>query len=312
LSGGVNLSVDLGRGLVLPNPVMVASGTFGYGLEYAPFVEIGRLGAVIVKTLTLEPRPGNPGPRIVETPAGMLNAIGLANIGIDDFLKQRLPRLRKSGTPVIVNVYGESPEEFVELVRRVSAADGVAAIEVNLSCPNIEHGHTSRKGALVAQDPEAVARIVTATRAATEMPVIAKLSPNVTDIRPIAQAAEDAGADAVSLVNTITGMAINIETRQPCLANVTGGLSGPAIRPVAVRMVWEAVNTVSIPVIGLGGISCARDAIEFLIAGARAVCVGSATFKNPWTALEVIDGIREYAEKHDIEDINHLVGSIST
>jgi len=242
----------------------------------------------------------------------MLNAIGLANIGIDAFLTQQLPALAKYGMPIIVNIYGESPDEFVELARRLADAQNVAGIEINLSCPNIEHTHSSRRGALVAQDPDAVARIVAAVRESSDMPIIAKLSPNVTDISSIAKSAEQAGADAVSLINTITGMAIDVDTRQPILANRTGGLSGPAIRPVAVRMVWETAQAISIPVIGVGGITCARDALEFIIAGASAVCVGSATFKNPGTVLDVIDGIRHYAETHGISDITDLTGSIDS
>jgi len=306
----VRLEVELGRGLVLPNPVLVSSGTFGYGLEYSAYTDLAGLGGIIVKTLTLEPRAGNPAPRIVETPAGMLNAIGLENIGIDVFLDERLPPLAEYGVPVIVNIYGESAEEFGELATRLSSVDAVAGIELNLSCPNVEHGGASGTGMLVAQDADAVARIVAAARKSAELPLIAKLSPNVTDIRPIARAAADAGADAISLVNTVLGMVVDIETRRPRLANVTGGLSGPAIRPVAVRMVWETASEVDIPVVGIGGIVSARDAIEFMIAGARAIAVGSATFRHPGAALDVRDGIRRHAAAHGISDINELVGSI--
>ncbi len=308
----VELRVDLGRGLVLPNPVLAASGTFGYGQEYASYIDLSQLGGIIVKTLTLDPRAGNPGPRIVETAAGMLNAIGLENIGIDAFLDSRLPKLGAYGVPIIANVYGESVGEFVQLAKRISSVDGVSGIELNLSCPNIEHGGTDAAGFMVAQVPAAVERIVAAVRDATELPLIAKLTPNVTDIRPIARSAEDAGADAVSLINTLPGMAIDIETRRPKLANVTGGLSGPAIHPVAVRMVWETAATVSIPIIGIGGIVAADDAIELLIAGARAVAVGSATFRNPRAALDVIEGLHHYAVAHRIGDINELVGSLET
>jgi len=308
----VRLSVDLGRGLVLPNPVLVASGTFGYGQEYASHVDLSRLGGIIVKTLTLEPRAGNPGPRIVETPAGMLNAIGLENVGIETFLDERLPEARQYGVPIIVNIYGESIDEFVDLAGRVSSADGVSGIELNLSCPNIEHGETGTAALMVAQDPGAVGRVVAAVRRATELPVIAKLSPNVTDIRPVARSAADAGADAVSLINTLVGMAVDVETRQPKLANVTGGLSGPAVHPVAVRMVWETAAAVEVPVIGVGGIVTAVDAIEFIVAGACAVAVGSATFRNPHTAIDVLDAIRGYMVSHGISAINQLVGSIDT
>ena len=308
----VRLSVDLGRGLVLPNPVLAASGTFGYGPEYAPYIDVSKLGGIIVKTLTLEPRDGNPAPRIAETSAGMLNAIGLENVGIETFLDERLPEAKQYGVPLIANIYGESVDEFVTLVERLSSVDGVSGIELNLSCPNIEHGETGAAGLMVAQDPDAVGRVVAAVRRATELPIIAKLSPNVTDIRPIARSAADAGADAVSLINTLLGMAIDIETRQPKIANVTGGLSGPAIHPVAVRMVWETAAAVDVPVIGVGGIVEAEDAIEFIVAGASAVAVGSATFRSPNTALDVLDGIRSYMAAHDITDINQLVGSIET
>jgi len=308
----VRLSVDLGRGLVLPNPVLAASGTFGYGPEYAPFIDVSKLGGIIVKTLTLEPRDGNPAPRIAETSAGMLNAIGLENVGIETFLDERLPEAKQYAVPLIANIYGESVDEFVTLAERLSSVDGVSGIELNLSCPNIEHGETGAAGLMVAQDPDAVGRVVAAVRRATELPIIAKLSPNVTDIRPIVRSAADAGADAVSLINTLLGMAIDIETRQPKIANVTGGLSGPAIHPVAVRMVWEAAAAVDVPVIGVGGIVRAEDAIEFIVAGASAVAVGSATFRSPNTALDVLDGIRSYMATHDISDINQLVGSLET
>jgi len=304
--------VNLGRGLVLPNPVLVASGTFGYGTEYLQYVELSQLGGIVVKTLTLEPRSGNPGPRIVETPAGMLNAIGLQNIGIEAFLREQLPEIQTYGVPIIANIYGESTQEFVELAERLSSADGVSGIELNLSCPNIEHGETGAAGLMVAQDPSAVTRVVDAVRRSTELPVIAKLSPNVTSVQLIARSAVDAGADAISLINTLHGMVVDIETRKPRLANVTGGLSGPAVRPVAVRMVWETANVVDIPVIGIGGITSAADAVEFMIAGAHAVAIGSATFRNPRAALDVIDGIRDYMADHDIGDINHLVGSIES
>lgn len=300
-----DMAVDIG-GIRLKNPVLTASGTFGYGLEFEDLVDLGRLGGIVVKGLSLEPAAGNPPPRIVETASGMLNAIGLENIGIEAFVRDRLPRLGAHGTPVIVNTYARTEEEYAALAARIDAVEAVAGVEVNISCPNVKAG-----GVAFGADPAAAARVVTAVRRNTKKPVIVKLSPNVTDIACIARCVEDSGADAVSLINTITGMAIDIHTRRPKLGNVTGGLSGPAIKPVALRMVWQASGAVKIPVIGIGGIMCAEDALEFLIAGARAVQVGTANFVNPHVSMEIIDGIAEYMKAHDIARIGDIVGSLA-
>lgn len=299
-----DLTTDLG-GLVLQNPVMTASGTFGYGEEFAPYVDLTRLGAIVVKGLALRPVDGNPPPRIVETPCGMLNAIGLENVGIEAFASRKMPFLRRLGIPVIANIYGTSVEEYAELAAAVETIDGVAGVEVNISCPNVKAG-----GVAFGVDPVAAGRVVAAVRRNTRKFVICKLSPNVTDITVIARSAEQAGADALSLINTITGMAVDVETRRPLLANVTGGLSGPAIKPVALRMVWQVCRAVRLPVIGIGGIRTARDALEFLIVGARAVQVGTASFLNPAATIEVLEGIRRYLEERGIECVSRLVGSL--
>ncbi len=294
-------------GLHLKNPVMTASGTFGYGGEFKDLVDLNRLGAIVVKGLSLQPAAGNPPPRIVETPAGMLNAIGLENIGIEAFCKTRLKFLRRLKTPVIVNLYGQQTEDYERLAEIVDEEPDIAAIEVNISCPNVKAGGIAF-GVSAAAAGELTARI----RARTAKPMIVKLSPNVTDIVPIAQAVAAAGANALSLINTITGMAVDIDSRRPKLANVTGGLSGPAIRPVAVRMVWQAARAVDIPVIGIGGIMNHRDALEFLIAGASAIQVGTANFVNPGATTAIIDGLAEYLRTHGIADINALIGSLET
>ncbi len=294
-------------GLHLKNPVMTASGTFGYGGEFKDLVDLNRLGAIVVKGLSLQPAAGNPPPRIVETPAGMLNAIGLENIGIEAFRKTRLKFLRRLKTPVIVNLYGQQTEDYERLAEIVDEEPDIAAIEVNISCPNVKAGGIAF-GVSAAAAGELTARI----RARTAKPMIVKLSPNVTDIVPIAQAVAAAGANALSLINTITGMAVDIDSRRPKLANVTGGLSGPAIRPVAVRMVWQAARAVDIPVIGIGGIMNHRDALEFLIAGASAIQVGTANFVNPGATTAIIDGLAEYLRTHGIVDINALIGSLET
>ncbi|MDA8126425.1 MAG: dihydroorotate dehydrogenase [Deltaproteobacteria bacterium] len=301
------LAVGVGGGLVLKNPVLTASGTFGYGEIYAPFVDLSRLGAVVVKGLSLEPRAGNPPPRIMETPAGMLNAVGLQNIGVRAFIAEKLPFLRKFETKVIANIFGESVDEYLQVAEILNAAEGVHALELNISCPNVKKGGISF-GAL----PEAAAEITGRVRKVTDLPLIVKLTPNVTDITVIAQAVEAAGADAVSLINTLTGMSIDIERRRPHLANITGGLSGPAIRPIALRMVWQTVQAVKIPVIGLGGIVTASDALEFLIAGAKAVQVGTANFNQPTAVAEILSGIETYLASHGIDDINELIGSLIT
>jgi dihydroorotate dehydrogenase (NAD+) catalytic subunit len=301
----VNLSVDIG-GIILKNPVMTASGTFGFGTEFASIVDLNRLGGIIVKGLSLKPAAGNPPPRIVETPCGMLNAIGLENIGVEIFIREKLPLLASVSTPVFANIYGKTVEEYAEIAVRLNDVEKVAGVEVNISCPNVTAG-----GVAFGVDPEMAASVVRAVKEKTSKPVIVKLSPNVTDVVVIARSAEDAGADAVSLINTITGMAIDIEKRVPVLANITGGLSGPAIRPVAVRMVWQVARAVRIPVIGIGGIMCARDALEFIIAGATAVQVGTANFVNPRATMEIIDGIGLYLDAHGSSDIRELIGALN-
>jgi dihydroorotate dehydrogenase (NAD+) catalytic subunit len=300
---GVDLSVDF-AGIRMQNPVLTASGTFGYAQEFEPYLDLNRLGALIVKTITRLPRPGNPAPRIVETPAGMLNAIGLQNVGIEAFIRDKLPYLRRLTPPLIVNVAGESVEDFRELTKRISDQDGVAAIELNVSCPNVAGGLD------FSTDPKLTYQVVKAARDATGLPVIPKLSPNVTDIRAIARAAEEAGADALSLINTLVGMAIDVRTRRPKIANVTGGLSGPAIRPVAVRMVWQVRHAVRLPILGMGGIVTGEDAVEFLLAGATAVAVGTANFIDPTRVLKVVDGLRDFCAAHGIAAVRQLVGGL--
>ncbi len=302
--GSPGLSVNVAS-LKLKNPVMTASGTFGYGEEYAEYFDLNRLGAIVVKGLSITPREGNPTPRIVETPAGMLNAIGLQNIGVKAFIKDKLPFLKQFDTPVIVNFFGDSVEEYVKAAGELSKAEGVQALEMNISCPNKQEGWI-----VFGTDPGTMDHVITEVRKATDLPLIVKLSPNVTDIGWMAKVAENAGADALSVMNTITGMVVDIRKRRPVLANNTGGLSGPAIRPIAVRMVWETHKAVRIPVIGMGGIMTARDALEFLIAGAGAVAVGTANFVNPTAALEIIDGIERFMLEENIADINDLIGSL--
>ncbi len=301
-----DLTIAIG-GMTLKNPVMTASGTFGYGEEYAPFVDLNRLGAVVVKGLSLEPRSGNAPPRIMETPSGMLNAVGLQNIGVRDFIARKLPFLRQYDTAVIVNIFGETVDEYRRVAEILSCTEGVHALEVNISCPNVKRG-----GITFGASPDAAAEVTRQIRGETDLPLIVKLTPNVTDIVGIALAVEAAGADAVSLINTLTGMSVDIERRRPHLANVTGGLSGPAIRPVALRMVWQAVRAVKVPVIGIGGIRSASDALEFLIAGARAVEIGTANFIQPAATMEVLDGIVDYMNRHKIGKITDLIGSLDT
>jgi dihydroorotate dehydrogenase (NAD+) catalytic subunit len=300
------MAVTIG-GIRLPNPVLTASGTFGYAREFEPLIDLNRLGGIVVKGLALKPVKGNPPPRIVETACGMLNAIGLENVGIEAFVADKMPFLRTLKPPIIANIYGTSIEEYAELAGRLDAVEGVAGVEVNISCPNVKAG-----GVVFGVDPAAAGAVVRAVRQSTRKTVIVKLSPNVTDIAAIARSAEAAGADALSLINTLTGMAIDSETRRPRLANVTGGLSGPAIKPVALRMVWQVARTTRLPVIGIGGIMKAEDAVEFFIAGARAVQVGTANFVNPAAAIEIIDGIARYLERHGIADIAELVGTLET
>jgi dihydroorotate dehydrogenase (NAD+) catalytic subunit len=301
-----NLSVEIGR-LRLRNPVMTASGTFGYGEEYAPYVDLSRLGAIVVKGLSLKPRMGNPPSRIVETPCGMLNAVGLQNVGVNAFIREKLPFLTQFDLPVIANIFGESVEEYVKVAEILSQASGVHALEVNISCPNVKKG-----GIAFGANPDMAADVTRRVKASTDLPVIVKLTPNVTDIAEIAESVEAAGADAISLINTITGMSVDIERRVPHLRNITGGLSGPAIKPVALRMVWQVIQRVSVPVIGLGGIMTARDALEFLIVGARAVQVGTAHFIHPHAAIDILEGIEDYLEQHQFDDINQLIGTLKT
>jgi len=300
----MDLSVRIGS-LTLRNPLIAASGCFGYGVEYADFVDLATLGAISVKGLFLKARDGHPPPRIVETPAGMLNAIGLQGIGIHRFLGEKMPELRARRAVVIVNICGSTLDEYVELARILSDEEGVAALEVNISCPNVKEG-----GLSFGCNLDATFAVVSAIRRVTRLPVIPKLTPNVTDVTAFARASADAGADAVSLVNTFLAMAIDVETRRPKLSNVVGGLSGPAIRPIAVRMVYECARAVTIPVIGIGGIATARDVLEFMIAGATAVQVGTASFVDPFIWPKLIDGICEYMERHRLTRVADLVGSL--
>jgi dihydroorotate dehydrogenase (NAD+) catalytic subunit len=300
----VDLSVRIGP-LVLKNPLMSASGCFGYGLEYADIVDLSSLGAVVVKGLFLKEREGHPPPRVVETPSGMLNAIGLQGIGVRRFVAEKMPELRRRGAVVIVNVCGSTIDEYVEVSRILSDVEGVAALELNISCPNIKEGGIQFGCNLVS-----AGQVIAAVRKATALPLIPKLTPNVTTVASFARAAEENGADAVSLVNTFLAMVIDVEARRPVLSNGMGGLSGPAIRPIAVRMVYECAQQVRIPVIGMGGISCARDALEFLIAGATAVQVGTASFVDPFIWPKLLTGIEEYLTRHAIERVVDLVGSM--
>lgn len=294
----------------MKNPVTVASGTFGYGEEFDRYFDVSLLGAVTTKSISLKPRAGNKPPRLVETPAGLLNAIGLQNVGIDRFLSQKAPYLRTRNATIIANIYGHSPEEYAELARRLEAEGAADAIEANLSCPNVHDARTAKGAVLVSQSCEAITVYTQAIRDATRLPLYIKLTPNVMNIQEPALAAEAAGADGVCLINTLLGMAINPETRKPRLANIVGGLSGPAIRPVAVKMVWDAARVLRIPIIGTGGISGAASAIEFLLAGATAVSVGSMSFRRPDTALRVVEGIAEYLKRHQIADVNQLIGAM--
>lgn len=300
----MNTKVNL-AGVELKNPVMVASGTFGSGAEYSEFVDLNRLGAVVTKGVASVPWPGNPAPRITETASGMLNAIGLQNPGIDLFSKRDLPFLEKFDTKVIVNVCGHSTEEYLDVVERLADEPRVDMLEINISCPNVKEG-----GIAFGQDPKAVEAITKAVKAKAKQPIIMKLSPNVTDITVMAKAAEAGGADCLSLINTLTGMKIDIERQTFAIANKTGGLSGPAVKPVAVRMVYQVANAVKIPIIGMGGICTAEDAMEFILAGATAVSIGTANFTNPYTTVEVIDGIEAYMRRHGVEDINELIGLV--
>ncbi len=313
-----NLSVNIGT-LKLKNPVMVASGTFGYAEEFGDFINLKELGAIVTKTITLKPRQGNPPPRTCETPSGMLNSIGLENPGLEVFIREKLPLLKKIGVPIIVSISSEDdPQEFIVLARSLDKIKEIAAIELNISCPNIKNPKSLpvrqagkiQNPRLISQDPQATYNLVSAVRKVTQKTLITKLSPNVTDITEIAMAAQKAGSDAVSLINTLTAMSIDIETRKPKIAMVTAGLSGPAIRPVAVRMVWEAYQKIKVPIIGMGGIINTSTALEFIIAGATAIAVGTANFINPKITSEIIAGIRQYLIQNKIKNIRELIGSI--
>jgi dihydroorotate dehydrogenase (NAD+) catalytic subunit len=301
-----DLRVKLGP-LELKNPVMTASGTFGYGREFESFVNPSLLGGIVVKGLSLKPMAGNPPPRTAETPAGMLNAIGLANIGVDEFLEKKLPWLKNLNTSVIANIYGHSIEDYEGLAKAFKGVEGIAALEVNISCPNVAMG-----GMIFGKDPTASAMITETVVKNTDKPVIIKLTPNVSDICLLARAVEESGATVISLINTLTGMAVDVERRRPKLANISGGLSGPAIKPVALFMVRQVVNTVKIPVIGIGGIMDYRDALEFLIVGARAIQVGTANFVNPLTTLEIIEGLDRYCIEKGIGNINEIIGTLKS
>ncbi len=302
----VDLSVKVGS-LYLKNPLIAASGTFGYGAEFADAGDPSAYGAIAVKGLSLSPKEGNPMPRIAETPAGMLNAIGLENVGVDHFEKEKMPYLRTLDTKVIANFFGNTLDEYWACAGRLSEIEGVDALEMNISCPNVKAG-----GIAFGTDPKEASAVVTAARKATKLPLIVKLSPNVTDIKVIARAVEEAGADAVSLINTITGMAVNLDRRRPAIANITGGLSGPAVKPVALRMVWEALSAVKIPVIGLGGIVSGRDALEFLCLGAAAVQVGTANFVNPNCALDILEEIEQYLIRERAQRVENFIGTFET
>ena len=299
----INMSVNI-AGVELKNPVTVASGTFGSGMEYGEYVDLNRLGAVTTKGVANIPWPGNPTPRIAETYGGMMNAIGLQNPGLDTFVKRDIPFLKQYDTKIIVNVCGKSEADYVDAVEKLGEQP-VDLLEINISCPNVKEG-----GIAFGQVPASAEAITKAVKKVAKQPVIMKLSPNVTDITEMARAAEAGGADALSLINTLTGMQIDVERQKFVLANKTGGLSGPAIKPVAVRMVYQVANAVKVPIIGMGGIASAKDALEFILAGATAVSVGTANFNNPNTTIEVIEGIEDYMERHGVEDINNLIGSV--
>lgn len=299
----VDMRVSL-AGIELRNPVLTASGTYGFGAEYAPYCPLTELGGIVVKGITPEPRLGNPVPRLAETPAGLLNAVGLENPGLEVFVSEYLPKLKQLPTTVIANISGFSIEDYRLMARSLRRNSGLAALEVNISCPNVKHG-----GMAFGTDPCSAEEVIAVVRSETDLPLIAKLSPNVTDIVQLAQAVARGGADAISLINTLLGMSIDLDTRRPALANTFGGLSGPAVRPVAVRMVWQVAQAVDLPVIGMGGIVCWQDAVEFLLAGASAVSVGTANFVNPAAPLEIARGIEAYCEKNGFASVEDLVGA---
>jgi len=301
------LEVEVGK-IKMKNPVMTASGTFGYGEEFSPFIDLNKLGAMVLKGITLKPKLGNPLPRIIETSSGILNSVGLQNVGVEILIKEKLPYLRKFNTPVIINFSGDTLEEYVKVAEKLEEAaveSGITGLEVNISCPNVKKG-----GLQWGTDPKSTYRLINEIRKVTTLPLIVKLSPNVTDIRIFAKTAEEAGADAISLINTVLGMAIDIKSRKPLLANIKGGLSGPAIKPMALWLVWQVFETVHIPIIGMGGIMDAQDAIEFIITGATSVSIGTASFVNPHAAIDIIEGIEKYLIDNEIKDINELVGSL--
>lgn len=299
-----DLRVNIGS-LELQNPVMTASGTFGYAREFENLVNLHRLGGVVVKGISLAPRAGNPPPRIVETPCGMLNAIGLQNVGVKRFIEEKMTYLRGINVPVIVNILGDTVEEYSEITRRLADTEGIAALEVNISCPNVKKG-----GVAFGNDPKMAAAVTSAVKEVSPIPVMVKLSPNVTDVTLVARAVEDGGADSVSLINTLIGMAIDLERRKPVLANVIGGLSGPAVKPVALRMVYQVAQAVKIPVIGIGGIDCTEDALEFMLAGASAIQVGTANFVNPRVSEDIVEGISSYVKRNRLDSIRDLVGAL--
>ena len=297
--------VHIGRGLTIKNPVMTASGTFGYGLEYGDFIDLNRLGGVLVKGTTLHPRQGNPYPRMAETPSGMLNAVGLQNKGVDYFCEHIYPTISGYDTAMIVNVSGSQVEDYIETAEKINALEGIPAIELNISCPNVKEG-----GMAFGVTCAGAASVVRAVRAVYDKTLIVKLSPNVTDITEIARAVEAEGADSISMINTLLGMAIDAEKRRPVLSTITGGLSGPAVKPIALRMVWQTAQTVKVPIIGMGGIASATDAIEFLLAGASAVEVGTYNFVDPSVTTQIVDGIEDYMHRHGFTDIQNLIGAL--
>lgn len=297
--------VHIGRGLTIKNPVMTASGTFGYGLEYGDFIDLNRLGGVLVKGTTLHPRQGNPYPRMAETPSGMLNAVGLQNKGVDYFCEHIYPTISGYDTAMIVNVSGSQVEDYIETAEKINALEGIPAIELNISCPNVKEG-----GMAFGVTCAGAASVVRAVREVYDKMLIVKLSPNVTDITEIARAVEAEGADSISMINTLLGMAIDAEKRRPVLSTITGGLSGPAVKPIALRMVWQTAQAVKVPIIGMGGIASATDAIEFLLAGASAVEVGTYNFVDPSVTTQIVDGIEDYMRRHGFTDIQDLIGAL--
>ncbi len=314
---GLELSVKIGK-LKLKNPVLAASGTFGHAKEFEKFMDLKKLGGIVTKTITVKPRLGNPPPRIVETPSGMLNAIGLQNPGADKFLEEKMPYLRKIGIPIIVSVMGYSLEEFSQVIQKIDAAPGVDGFELNLSCPNVSYSQSAKKKAdaapegvrMFAHDAQMIEDVVSTARKLTSKTLIAKLGPDVSDVPKMALAAERGGADAVSLINTFIAMAIDVKTRKPVLANKTGGLSGPCIKPIALRMVWETAKKIQVPVIGIGGIMNSKDALEFMIAGATAVQIGTANFMNPRACQDVLEGIKEFMKREKIISLKEIIRSV--